>query len=226
MTFPIIFIAYLVAVAIAAASVAATRLDWRATLGTVAFLVVWLAYAGVLGVTGIASRIDLLPPGIALLAGPAVVAVLLITLSRPGARLAERIPLFLLIGFQLYRVGVEFTLQHLSNLGMAPRLMTLEGGNIEVMVALTAPVAAWLSTRRHVGRMVAWTWNVVGLLSLANIVCRAVLSAPGPLRLIYAEVPDTAILTYPFTFIPGFMAPLALALHVLAFRAFRAAQPR
>jgi hypothetical protein len=220
------FIAYLVAVAIAAVSVAATRLYWRATLGTVAFLVVWLAYAGVLGVTGVASRIDVSPPGIALLAGPAVVAVLLITLSRLGARLAERIPLFLLIGFQVYRVGVEFTLQHLSNLGMAPRLMTLGGGNIEVLVAVTAPVAAWLSTRGHVGRMVAWTWNVVGLLSLANIVCRAVLSAPGPLRLVYAEVPDTAILTYPFTFIPGFMAPLALALHVLAFRAFRVGQYR
>jgi hypothetical protein len=27
---------------------------------------------------------------------------------------------------------------------------------------------------------------------------------------------------FPFTFIPGFMAPLALALHVLVFRALRA----
>jgi hypothetical protein len=100
-------------------------------------------------------------------------------------------------------------------------MMTLAGGNIEIIVAATAPVAAWLVGRGPTGRKVTWGWNLIGLLSLANIVTRAVLNAPGPLNLIHTEVPDQAILLFPFTYILGFMAPLALALHILAFRALR-----
>jgi hypothetical protein len=43
--------------------------------------------------------------------------------------------------------------------------MTLEGGNIEILVAVTAPVAAWLASRGTRGRRVAWIWNVIGILS-------------------------------------------------------------
>jgi len=56
---------------------------------------------------------------------------------------------------------------------------------------------------------------------LANVALRGVLTAPGPLRLIAAEVPNTAIGTLPFSFIPRLMVPLALLLHVLAIRALR-----
>jgi hypothetical protein len=224
MTFPTLFTAYLGLVVLAAAGIAARRLNWRAALATIALLAVWLAYAAVLGVTGIVARTDQLPPGIALLTVPVVVTLLALTLTAPGAILARAIPLRLLLGSQVFRVGVELSLHHLWSLGLAPRIMTLEGGNIEILVAATAPVAAWLVSDRLTGRKIAWAWNVVGLLSLGNVVTRAVLSAPGPLQLIHGEVPDLAILTYPFTFVPGFMAPLALALHILAFRAFRASR--
>ena len=190
---------------------------------TIAALIAWLGYAALLGATGVVAAHDTLPPGLILLVGPVVVALLVVSLTAPGAHLARNLALSLLVGFQVFRVGVELSLHHLWTLGLAPRLITLEGGNIEILVALTAPVAAWLATRGPNGRRLAWAWNVVGLLSLANVVVRAVLSAPGPLNVIHAEVPDLAILTFPFTFIPGFMVPLALTLHVLAFRSFRAA---
>lgn len=218
MTFPSLFLAYLVLVVLAAAAVALWWLRGRARLSLIGVLVAWLAYAGTLGITGIAGHYNQVPPGLAFLVVPVVVAILALTLTNPGAHLACRLPLRLLIGFQVFRVGVELSLHHLSSLGLAPRIMTLEGGNIELVVALTAPVAAWLVTG-PTGRPIAWAWNLVGLASLGNVVVRAVLSAPGPLQIIHAEVPDMAILLYPFTFIPGFMAPLALALHILAFRA-------
>lgn len=219
MTFPSLFLAYLVLVALAAAAVAWRWLGGRARMLLLGVLVVWLGYAGALGVTGVVGRYDQVPPGMVFLVGPVVLAILALTLTKPGAHLACRLPPRPLIGFQVFRVGVELSLHHLSGLGLAPRIMTLEGGNIEIVVALTAPVAAWLVSGRT-GRRVAWAWNLVGLASLGNVVVRAVLSAPGPLQFIHAEVPDMAILLYPFTFIPGFMAPLALALHILAFRAF------
>ena len=219
MTFPSLFLAYLSLVVLAAVAVVIRSVTGRARIVTLGLLMVWLAYAGLLGIAGVAGRYDQVPPGLLLLVIPVVVSLLALTLSGPGTALARQIPLGLLIGFQVFRVGVELSLHHLSSLGLAPRIMTLEGGNIEIVIAVTAPMAAWLVTRPS-GRRIAWAWNLVGLVSLGNVVVRAVLSAPGPLQLIHAEVPDTAILLYPFTFIPGFMAPLALTLHVLAFRAF------
>jgi len=222
MIFPTLFTAYLLVVAAAAGIAARIWLPPRAAWVTIAVLVVWLAYATLLGATGVVGQYENVPPGMALLVVPVIVTLLALTLTHPGAILARGIPLRLLLGFQLFRVGVELSLHHLWSLGLAPRLMTLEGGNIEILVAVTAPAAAWLVSRGLPGRWIAWTWNLIGLLSLANIVTRAVLSAPGPLNLIHTEVPDVAILTYPFTFVPGFMAPLAMTLHILAFRAFRA----
>ena len=222
MTLPALFTAYVVLVAAATAIVAGVWLTRRAALVTIGFLVGWLAFAGWMGASGLAGQYDRLPPGLALLAGPVVATLLVLSLTGAGGTLALRIPLRLLLGFQVFRVGVEFSLHRLATMGLAPKMMTLEGGNVELLVAATAPVAAWLVSPGSTGRRASWVWNLIGLLSLANIVTRAVLSAPGPLHLIHAEVPDTAILNYPFTFIPGFMAPLAMTLHILAFRALRA----
>ncbi|OTP66156.1 hypothetical protein [Caballeronia sordidicola] len=217
-----VFIAYLVLVAAAAVIAVCVRLGSREATTTLGFIAIWLVFGGWMGVTGIVGRhANTFPPGIALLTLPVLAAVLAVVLTRGGAMLAEQIPLGVLIGFQVFRVGVEMFLHRLWSLGLAPKLMTLEGGNIEIVVAVTAPVAAWLASRDTAGRRIAWAWNVIGIISLANIVARAVLTAPGPLRLIDADPPDTAILMFPYTFIPGFFVPLALALHILAFRAFR-----
>ena len=226
MTLSTLFIAYVIIVAAGVAVAARIYLPRRGSLMTVAFLLLWLLYAALLGATGIAGRLDHVPPGIALLTAPITLTLLVVTLTSPGAAIARRIPLRLLIGFQLFRLGVELTLHHLWSIGLAPRIMTLAGGNIEILVAATAPAAAWLAYRGSMGRKIAWAWNLIGLFSLANIVVRAVLSAPGPLHLIVAETPDVAILIYPFTFIPGFLAPLAMTLHILAFRSFHAHSDR
>jgi len=71
------------------------------------------------------------------------------------------------------------------------------------------------------GLRLALAWTVLGLLALANVAVRSALTAPGPLNLIHAEVPNLALGTFPFMFIPGFFAPLAVVLHVLAIRSLR-----
>jgi hypothetical protein len=169
------------------------------------------------GVPGMYNRF---PPGMVLLVAPVLLALLALTFGPAGRYLASHAPLTLLLGFQVFRTGVELSLHHLYVLGLAPKLITLEGGNIEILVAITAPLAAWASTAGRSGMRIAYVWNVIGILSLGNVVVRAVLTAPGPLHFIDGGVLDFAIITSPFTAIPGFMAPLALALHILAFRAF------
>jgi hypothetical protein len=49
----------------------------------------------------------------------------------------------------------------------------------------------------------------------------AVLTAPGPLNLVRAALPNRMIAMFPFTFISGFFVPAAILLQVLAKRAIR-----
>lgn len=217
---------YVALVAVAVIGVLWRHLPRRpAGIGILALLV-WLTYAGAIGAFGVLRDPNLRPPGIVYLVVPLVGFIALgLGRGQGGRVLAMRIPLWLILGLQSFRVGVEAALHALWEVGLVPRLMTLAGGNVEIVVALAAPLAAWLSTRGSGGRRAAWAWNVVGLMSLLNVVVRAVLTAPGPLNLIHAEVPNMAIGQFPFSYIPGFMVPLALTLHLLAFRALRGSAP-
>lgn len=217
---------FLVYVALIAAIVAATLirvLSPRAAAAALAVLALWLGYAAVLGYSGIVGNTRLPVPGVFILLAPIVAFVAIVIARSPaGQYLAVRVPLAWLIGLQAFRIGVELTLHRLWELGSVPKLMTLSGGNIEILVGFSAPLFAWIVTRGPGGRRIALIWNIVGLASLANVAARAVLTAPGPLHLVHAEVLNTALGTFPYTFIPGFMAPLAMMLHVLTFRALRA----
>jgi len=100
-------------------------------------------------------------------------------------------------------------------------MLTYGGANFDILIGLSAPVAAFLYATRRVGTRAVIVWNAIGLATLANIAVRAALTAPGPLNLIHAEVPNLALGTFPYTYIPGFFAPLAVTLHVLVIRAAR-----
>lgn len=218
-----LFLAFVASVAIAVMVAAARFLPRRTVPGLLAGLSAWLVYVGLLSYFGVVANAALRPPGTAFLIGPVFLFVFLVLARSPaGARVALALPLWIVMGAQSFRIGVELFLHQLWLDGLAPRMLTYEGANFDILIGLSAPLAAWLSTRGRIGQRLALGWNVLGLLALANIAVRALLTAPGPLNLIHAEVPNLAIGTFPFTYIPGFFAPLALVLHVLAIRALRA----
>jgi hypothetical protein len=188
-------------------------------LFALAVLAAWVAYTGAFTFAGLMQ--DRSMPGPALLVGPVATVLILVALLPSGRRLATALPISILIGLQVFRIGPELTIAELNVLGLAPKLLTLQGGNVEILVALSAPFVAWMAARSTFGWRMALAWNVVGLLSLANVAVRSVLTAPGPLNLIHAEVPNVAFGFFPFGLIPGFMAPLALVLHLIALRAPR-----
>ena len=217
------FLVYVVATASVVAIVLARTLSRPAATAALGVLALWLGYAAALGYSGVVGNTTLPVPGVFILLAPLVLFVGAVLVRSPaGGYLATRVPLAFLIGFQAFRIGVELTLHRLWELGSVPKLMTLGGGNVEILIGFSAPLIAWIATRGIGGRRVALAWNIVGLLSLLNVATRAVLSAPGPLNLLHEEVLNTALGTFPYTFIPGFMAPLAMMLHVLTFRALRA----
>ncbi len=216
------FLGFLAIMAGTVMALAVRYLSRRTATGVAAWLAAWLSYVGLLGYSGVVGNAALRPPGIAFILVPVVLFVVLLVVRSPGAaRIASAFPLPVLLGLQGYRVGVELALHQLWLDGLAPRMLTFKGANVDILIGASAPAVAWLSTKGLSGLRMALAWSVLGLLSLANVAVRSALTAPGPLNLVHAEVPNLALGTFPFMFIPGFFAPLAVVLHVLAIRALR-----
>lgn len=217
-----LFLSFLAVVAAAVLGLAGRYLP-RGTAAAIRIgLPAWLLYVGLLGYFGVVRSAALRPLGIAFIIGPVVLfIVLFVARSVGGGRIALAVPLWVLLGLQGYRIGVELFLHQLWLGGLAPKMLTFEGANVDILIGLSAPLIGWVSTRGRPGLKLALAWNVLGLLALANVAVRSALTAPGPLNLIHAEVPNLALGTFPFMFIPGFFAPLAVVLHVLAIRSLR-----
>jgi hypothetical protein len=213
------FTAFLIA-AIAAASF--RYLDRSTARMLLVGLLVWLTYVGSLSYLGVIRNPALRPPGIAYVLLPVIAFVLLgVVRSGLALRVAAAVPLWLLMGFQCYRIGVELLLHRLWTDGLVPQMLTYRGANFDILIGLSAPVIAWLSVRGKADPVVAFVWNILGLVALANIATRSFLTSPGPMHLLHTEVANLAFGHFPYTFIPGFFAPFAIILHVLALRALR-----
>ncbi len=194
----------------------------RAALRVLAGLGVWFLYAGLMGHFGILRNSEMRPPGIAFTIVPVLLfLIFFVVQSSASAQVVLAFPLWLILGSQCFRVGVELFLHQLWIEGLVPKMLTFDGANIDIYIGVSAPLIAWVSTRGRWGLELAFAWNILGLLALLNVVIRAVLTAPGPLNLIHTEVPNRMMGTFPFLLIPGFFVPLAVVLHVLAIRSIR-----
>jgi hypothetical protein len=216
-----LFLTYLVFVVVAVIGVSAAYLPRRTSLAIVTGLAIWLVYVGLFSSLGYMRDLSLRPPGILWVVGPVILFVVFVVVRfNIGARVAAAIPLWLILGFESFRIGVELLVHRLWEDGLVPKLLTYEGGNVDMVFGLSAPIIAWIATTGRLGLRLAMGWNVLGLLSLASVTASAVLT--GPIKLISTEVPTVAMGFFPYTFIPGFLVPLAVTLHALAIRAIAA----
>ena len=219
----ILFLAFVAAMATLVVLTTARYLSARAALIGATALTLWLAYVGALSRLGVIANPTVRPPGIVFVVAPVVLFVFFgVIRSGAAGRFALAIPLPVLIALQSFRVGVELFLHQLWREGLVPKMLTFEGANVDIWIGASAPVVAWIATRGRIGERVALGWSVLGLLALANVIVRSALTSPGPLNLLHTEVANRAIGTFPYTFIAGFLAPLAVAFHVLALRALAA----
>jgi hypothetical protein len=179
-------------------------------------LIVWLAYVAVLGQSGLLR--DPTPPGPLLILAPVALFLAVFAIRTFKKTEAPVVPLALLLGLQAFRIVVEFFIHQLWSEGLVPKMLTYSGANVDIWIGVTAPLAAWFATRGPWGRRVSIGWNILGLLALANVVSRAILTTPGPLHLIHPEVPNQMFAAAPYQFIPGFFVPLAVVLHVAALK--------
>ncbi len=222
---PALFLGFVAMMAVIVLALTARYISVGAAFRLLTGLLVWFLYLGLMGYFGVLKNLVMRPPGPAFLFLPVILFLVIFTLfvarSSAAGGIALAFPLWILLGVQCFRIGVELFLHRMWMEGVVPKMLTFEGANVDIYIGATAPVIAWLAMRGRAGVWLALVWNVLGLMALANVVSRAVMSAPGPLNFLHGDVPNRMFGTFPFMFIPGFFVPLAVVLHALALRAIR-----
>ena len=198
---------------IAQVLVLAAILVWRRARVGVG-LAIWLGGLAVLAGQGYFLDFESMPPRLAL-AGLLPLIVGLLMLPTHGTRHFLAVtPPERLVYLQSFRILMEIILWALAVQGRAPKLMTFEGRNVDILIGLTAIPVGWLVVERRAWpQWIAAAWNVAGIIVLANVVIHAQLALPTPFRAFVTE-PSTAFLaTFPYIWLVGFLVPFAFWLH-------------
>jgi hypothetical protein len=216
--------ALFVALVLVMASLAfrALRQAGTGSLVMIAVALVYLVIPAVLASRGVLDRYSPMPAPALMMIIVIAIVTLGITLSPVGARVIAAMGLPALIGFQVFRIPVEWLLYRLYQEGVVPVQMTYAGRNFDLVSGVTAGVLALWLMRGHRSHAIVLAWNVLGLALLINIVAIAVLSTPVPFRR-FPEGPANVLPSlFPYVWLPTVLVQMALAGHVLVFRRFLA----
>lgn len=209
--------ALVVATTVGFATIAVGRAAPRAKLPFLIASIAWLAVLGVLAARGFFEDTTTTPPHLIVAVGPPIVAI--VVMFAIGRRFVEALPLQTLTYLHLVRAGVELVLFGLAMSRLVPTDMTFAGHNFDIVVGFTAPVLGNLAFSAGVpAKRPLLVWNLIGLAFLVHIVVVAVLSAPLPFQQFNFDRPNVAILQFPFVWLPGYIVPIVLASHLVAFR--------
>jgi hypothetical protein len=180
-------------------------------------VVAWLLVTALLAASGVLRRFDATPPPFAIL--PLAIAVIGIAVpcSSLGTLLARGVPLWALVGFQVFRLPLELVMHRAYVEGVMPVQMSYAGLNYDIVSGITAGALGLWLLRRNGPRWILAAWNALAFVLLVNIVTIAVLSTPlfgwfGDERL-------NVFITYPpFVWLPAILVTAALMGHVLVWR--------
>lgn len=189
-------------------------------------LVFWLVVPAVLASRGVLDRYSPPPAPGFILVGLITLGTVVLAFSAFGSRLAAGIPLAGLVGYQVFRLPLEWVLHRLYSEGVIPVQMTYAGQNFDVVTGVFAvALGFWLWAGHRTVWLVA-AWNIIGLALLGNIVTIAILSTPVPFRYFMNDPANLLPSTFPYVWLPTFLVQAALFGHLLVFRAIsRSATP-
>jgi hypothetical protein len=120
---------------------------------------------------------------------------------------------------QTLRIGGGLTIIAAWAAGLAPWGWAAPAALGDVLVGLgAAAVAFLLGTGLSWSRTAAQVWNVFGLVEVAYVVVRGLLAAPGPQQRIFENPPNLLPAVFPFLYLPAFILPLTVVLHLLSLR--------
>jgi heme exporter protein D len=189
----------------------------RRTVRLSAAVLAWLLGTALIAASGVLHRFDATPPPFALLVLAVAVVGVAVPCSPLGTRLVRGLPLWALVGFQVFRFPLELLMHRAYVEGVMPVQMSYSGQNYDIVSGITAGVLGFWLTRGRVPNWVVAAWNILGFALLANIVTVAILSTP-----IFRKFGDDRLNTFvtypPFVWLAAVLVMAALMGHVLVWR--------
>ena len=223
---------HILAIALAALLVVGAAVSWRRTGASVrrtmlVTVATTLGLAMWLGLTYVAALFGVLrfgPPFPTMMLFVPVMLLLSIGLGVTsfGRRLAIGLPLWVLVGFQSFRLPLELLMHEAYEAGLMPVQMSYSGLNFDIVTGASAVVVAALVALGRAGTRLVRAWNILGSLLLCNIVVVSLLSTPTPLRVFRTQPPNTWVTTAPYIWLPAVMVALAIIGHIVVYRALKA----
>jgi hypothetical protein len=189
----------------------------RRTARVGAAVLAWLLITALVAASGVLRRFEATPPPFAGL----LLAILVVGFAVPGSALgtllARGLPLWILVGFQVFRLPLELLMHRAYVEGLMPVQMSYSGWNYDIVTGITAgALAVWLGWGRA-PRWVVAAWNVLGFVLLVNIVTVAVVSTPL-FRWFGDERLNTFVTYPPYVWLPAVLVLAALMGHILVWR--------
>ena len=182
-----------------------------------ASVLAWLLVTAAIAASGALRWFDGTVPPFAVLPLAVGAVGIAVPCSSLGTLLVRGLPLWALVGFQVFRVPLELIMHRAYVEGVMPVQMSYSGQNYDILSGITAGVVGlWLAFGR-VPRLVVAFWNFFGLVLLVNIVAIAILSTP--LFRWFGDERLNVFITYPpFVWLPAILVPAALMGHILVWR--------
>jgi small-conductance mechanosensitive channel len=178
--------------------------------------VIWMSLTGGLAASGVLARFDVRPPPIAFLFLGTIALGVALGVSRVGGRIAEGLPLHVLVLAQGFRLPLELIMHAAASEGTMPRVMSYGGYNFDIVTGASALLVGAL-LKRGAPRTLAYAWNALGVVLLLVIIGVALLSSP----LVRAFGPDevnTWVAYVPFVWLPSILVACAIAGHIVVWR--------
>jgi len=179
---------------------------------TTVVLLAWLALTGGISASGV-FHVPEPFPRMAPYALTCLVAAFALGLSPLGRRLADGVPIGLLVGFHGFRFPLELVLHSWADQGTIPADLAFDGQNFDIVPGVLALLVAPFAKR------VPWLvliFEVLGAAMLLNILRIVGRNVPGsPLFFEHGEPPLLLPAYVPTTWIVSFCVMFAVAGHVV-----------
>ncbi|MEY3442949.1 MAG: hypothetical protein RLZZ519_1230 [Bacteroidota bacterium] len=176
----------------------------------------WLGGLLLLSTNGFFANFTSMPPRVTVTIIVPFAVILFLTFKRSFGEFLDVLHPAFLIYLQTFRILVEVVLWLQFRDGNCPEQMTFEGSNFDIIAGITAPIVGWLAFGGgRENRILAIVWNFIGMGLLLNVVVTAILSIP---QIGVFTPPNYMVAYWPMVWLPGFVAPFAMMLHLFSLR--------
>jgi hypothetical protein len=177
---------------------------------------IWMGLTGGLAASGVLARFDIRPPPLAFLFAGTVALGIALGVSRVGGRIAEGLPLYVLVLAQGFRLPLELVMHAAAAEGTMPAVMSYGGYNFDIVTGASALLVGAL-LKRGAPRTLAIAWNALGVVLLGVIISVALLSSPL-VRAFGDDQLNTWVAYVPFVWLPSILVASAIAGHIVVWR--------